>query len=862
MKPMMKWFHALLRAGGLLGLGVCGAAPVVTGIVPAAAPSGAQVAISGAGFSDAVRVLFDTVPADFTVTGDRSILVIVPREALSGPVTVRGASGVSILPNAFRAAPRIEEVLPARSATNAVINLYGVNMTSVTNVLFGAMRAAFSVLSAQQLAAAVPFGATSAPITLESVAGPAVSAMDFVVTGPEPLIDGFSPPAAPPGATIEIRGANFQGITGVLIGNIGLQAVSAVAPTLIRATIPAGAGQITAPVTVRSTRGTNTSTTGFTITRAPFILDFDPKVGAGGSEVVISGLNLSGITAVTFNGVPALGFGTPEPERVSALVPPSATSGPLRVANAFGAGEGAVPFVVTRAPLVRSFDQEFVRAGQTLVVRGANFTGTTRVRIHTAEAAFVVAAATQLNVIVPANAASGPVTVFNAFGTNATSPTIRVTGTAPFVTGVEPPFGPRGAEILISGAGFPGTTAVRFNGASAAFSVVGENQIRATVPPGATTGPLTVASGGGTSTNAVMFHVPPRLTSFTPANGVVGTDVTIEGVNFTDAFELTLGGRPVPFAVTASNRITATIASGTRSGSLAIRAPGGDFRGTARFTVLPALHSFEPVLASAGATVILRGTSFFDVQAVTFNGVGAAGYTVVSPGEIRAVVPPSATSGLIRVTTLDGTATSGEEFVVTGPSDLVILQTVSTNLIQPGDEVAYFWTAWNSGRAAQSGVAVAWPLPAGAQLVSGTAERGTLANEDGILRCALGVMAPGERVNLTARIRFTREGVFNPAVAISGNEPDPASANNSASFRVIAVTRSNHRLWIEAGSAGSGPLIRWPGSALPFVLQATPRLTPPVTWTNVTTGSAGPDGINQWKPPPAGGALYYRLRLE
>ncbi len=862
MKQILKRARAVVCASCLLGAGLCGAAPVITGIAPAAAPSGASVALSGAGFSDTVRVLFDTVPADFTVAGDRSMVVIVPREALSGSVTVRGASGVSILPNAFRAAPRIEEILPARSATNAVINLYGVNMTSVTHVLLGAARAAFSVLSAQQLATTVPFGASNAPITLESVAGPVMTEADFVVTGPEPLIDGFSPLAAPPGATIEIRGANFQNITGVLVGNIGLQAVSAVAPTLIRATIPAGAGQITAPITVRSLRGTNNSAAAFTITRVPFILDFDPKIGTGGSEVLIRGLNLSGITAVTFNGVPALGFGTPEPERVSALVPPSATTGPLRVANAFGAGEGAVSFVVTRAPLVRSFDQEFIRPGQTLVVRGANFTGTTRVRINTAEAAFVVAAATQLNVTVPANAASGPVTVFNAFGTNATSPTILVTGNAPFVTGVEPPFGPRGAEVLISGAGFLGTTAVRFNGVNAAFSAVGENQIRATVPPGAATGRLTVTSGGGTSTNAMMFHVPPRLTSFTPTNGVVGTDVTIEGASFPDAFELSIGGRPVPFAITASNRITATIAPDTRSGTLTVRAPGGDFRGTARFTVLPALSSFEPSLGSPGATVTLRGTSFFDVQGVTFNGVQAASFTVVSPEEIRVVVPASAVSGLIRVTTSDGAAASSGEFVVTGPSDLVILQTVSTNLVQPGGEVTYFWTAWNSGRAAQSGVFVAWPLPAGAQFVSGSAERGTLTNEAGILRCVLGVMPPGERVNVTARVRYPAEGVFNPAVTITGNEPDLAPANNSASFRVVAVNRSNHRLWIEAGSGGSGPRIRWPGSALPFVLEATPRLTPPVTWTNVVAGAAGPGGTNQWIPAQVGSAFYYRLRLE
>src|SRR2546425_10013155 len=58
-------------------------------------------------------------------------------------------------------------------------------------------------------------------------------------------------------------------------------------------------------------------------------------------------------------------------------------------------------------------------------------------------------------------------------------------------------------------------------------------QIQATVPANATTGPVTVTTTNGTSTNLNIFYLPPRLTSFAPTNGVAGSSVIITGANFT-----------------------------------------------------------------------------------------------------------------------------------------------------------------------------------------------------------------------------------------------------------------------------------------------------------------------------------------
>jgi uncharacterized repeat protein (TIGR03803 family) len=61
----------------------------------------------------------------------------------------------------------------------------------------------------------------------------------------------------------------------------------------------------------------------------------------------------------------------------------------------------------------------------------------------------------------------------------------------------------------ILGQGFSGATSVLFNGTSAPFTVVSDTYLTATVPPGATTGFITVATPSGTLTSNQKFQVRP-----------------------------------------------------------------------------------------------------------------------------------------------------------------------------------------------------------------------------------------------------------------------------------------------------------------------------------------------------------------
>ena len=69
-------------------------------------------------------------------------------------------------------------------------------------------------------------------------------------------------------------------------------------------------------------------------------------------------------------------------------------------------------------------------------------------------------------------------------------------------------------------------TGVAFNGTSATFAAVSDTQITATVPSGATVGPISVANSTGKVTSVAIFTEVPAITSFSPTSGTLGTAVT------------------------------------------------------------------------------------------------------------------------------------------------------------------------------------------------------------------------------------------------------------------------------------------------------------------------------------------------
>ena len=159
-------------------------------------------------------------------------------------------------------------------------------------------------------------------------------------------------------------------------------------------------------------------------------------------------------------------------------------------------------------------------------------------------------------------------------------------GLPPFVNLVSTT-GEVGASIKVLGEGLTGTTAVSFNGTPATFKVWADTYLAATVPSGATTGPVTVTTPTGVLTSNHGFRVHPVILAVTPASGAAGTPVVIAGTSFTQTTKVAFGGgaTTASFTVDSDTQITATVPAGAPTGYIVLTTAGGKSRSPDTFTV-------------------------------------------------------------------------------------------------------------------------------------------------------------------------------------------------------------------------------------------------------------------------------------
>ena len=159
---------------------------------------------------------------------------------------------------------------------------------------------------------------------------------------------------------------------------------------------------------------------------------------------------------------------------------------------------------------------------------------------------------------------------------------------APTLTVFLPTSGAVGSSVALTGTNFSGASKVAFNGVAAKFTTDSDTQISATVPASATTGPIAVTTPGGTATSATDFTVipAPKITSFAPPSGPVGTAVTLTGTNFAGATAVDFHGLAASFTVNSATQISATVPASATTGPIAVTTPGGTATSATSFTVM------------------------------------------------------------------------------------------------------------------------------------------------------------------------------------------------------------------------------------------------------------------------------------
>ncbi len=672
-------------AGNPVSVALFKVLPKITSVTPDDGRVGDMVTITGSNLAGATAVRFGAALAGINASYS-TLTTTVPAVAVTGVVSVTTPDGTATSPAPFVVirAPTITSFTPTIAPEGALVTLNGANLASVVGVSFNSVNASpVTIVSATSIRAVVPTGATTGRLTASNPAGTATSLADFKVA---PRILTMTPAQGAPGTPVVITGTTFTGGTGltgiaatVRFGSIVAGNVSVDGPTTITAMVPATAP--TGRISVTTPAGTATSTTDFTVIRPPTITSFTPLAGPVGTAVTISGANLGSVTSVSLNGVDASPVTVLSPTSVRVIVPLTATTGKIAVANPTGPATSAAVFAVSPAitsltptrgiPGTSGTPGTGGIPGTSVVIAGSTFDGVTAVRFGSVPAPFT-GNSSQITVTVPPTAMSGVVSLTTPFGT-AVSGTPFTVVRAPVLSSLSPARGAVGSTLTLSGANIGTVTTVIFNssgnGNVSAITVLSASSVRVVVPEGAVTGRIGVTNEAGVATSATDFVLTPRLDSMSPARAIPGSPVpvTLTGFNFDGATAVRFGAVPVTsLPVGDATHITVAVPPTAVTGKVSVTTPTGTATSVTDFIVVraPTITSFSPATGPEGTLVTLTGANLAGASSVAFNGANVTALTIVSASSIRVVVPAGVATGKLGVANEAGSALSAGTFTV------------------------------------------------------------------------------------------------------------------------------------------------------------------------------------------------------
>lgn len=200
-------------------------------------------------------------------------------------------------------------------------------------------------------------------------------------------------------------------------------------------------------------------------------------------------------------------------------------------------------------------------AGSAVTIFGTGFSLTAAqntVQFNGVAATVTAASATQLRVVVPEGATTGPITVTTQTG-SAASTTNFVVQQSLSITSFTPIIGTPGTAVQITGTDFATVAAnnqLKFNITTAGVTAATQTTINTTVPAGATSGRISLTTPAGSVTSTGDFFVPPS--PFTAAS-----------VDFAGRIAF---GETKTFSVNAANRIALLVFDGSAGQRISLQA--------------------------------------------------------------------------------------------------------------------------------------------------------------------------------------------------------------------------------------------------------------------------------------------------
>jgi len=634
----------------------------------------------------------------YTNIGANSIGTSITSNPVTVPPGVNHYFAIGVI------SPAITNVAPLNVMSGDTITILGANLAGVLAVGIGGTPAASFVILSPTRIRAVVGGGSSGIVSVVSASGVASSAQSVVYSS-APLVSSFVPSYGTTGSTITIRGAQFTDVLRVSIGGVPAQSFTVQDPSTIQAVVDNGQ---TGTIAVQSLGGTGVSTGQFTFYRRPSIANFSPKWGKPGDTVRIVGAELGTTALVRFGSIVLTSnFTIVSSGQVNAIVPASGETGRISLENIVGADTSREAFTWTGMPTVtRATPLGSISTGTPITIEGTQFHPVPLVRIGSQTAASVVWNSLTSIVATFDRSTTGVLTVEASGGTVSLAASFSVIP-PPSVVSLSPQNPSPGDLVTVTGANFlAGSTTIVIGGVPVSVRVLSSTQLTFTVPT-AFFGGLSIGTlGGMPQATAASFRIlpPPSITAVNGTTAVVGRVMTVNGMNFRNMVDVSVGGVSASFTALDSTgerlsvvvptmpgldstaaeltMLEATIAVQTRSGLATYQhffsnRPISTSAATTTTTtsLVMRISGISPLILTEGSSVVLQGTNIPSTAVVLLNGTLLTTATVQSSTMITCPIslgfvpfPLLSTTAQFSVSTTALTSTQGAFSLVPAPS--------------------------------------------------------------------------------------------------------------------------------------------------------------------------------------------------
>lgn len=312
-----------------------------------------------------------------------------------------------------------------------------------------------------------------------------------------PKIISFTPKSAKTGETVTITGKNFTGTNNVSFGGVNATTFEVKSSTIITAVVAKSAS---GNILVSNVDGIDTlADFAYIGPPPPKITSFTPNTASVDEKVIITGTNFTEVSEVKFGDISAKSFIVNSNTQITAILDTGAT-GNVSVETPYGIS--SLPgFTFLPLPTIVNLANSNVAKGDTVIINGTNFTGTTAIVFGGVPAvSFIVISPTKIKAVI-GDGENGELTVTTPFGT-AKHFGIYYVIPAPIITNFIPKAANAGDTVIINGNYFsilPQKNFVFFGAVKAVVTQASITQLKVIVPTGATYQPINVVTHGKTS---------------------------------------------------------------------------------------------------------------------------------------------------------------------------------------------------------------------------------------------------------------------------------------------------------------------------------------------------------------------------